>query len=708
MKTSYTIIIVEDDEGLNFLLRKALKEEGFLTDSALNGADAIAKVTENKKSILLLDYDLSDMKGKQVIDTLTRQRCDVPFIVLTARGNEEIAVEMMKRGAMDFIVKDTGVINVLPHVIKRVFKELDYKNRLAKAEERVIVAEQALEESEERYRHITETITDYIYNVHVEDGRHAGTTHSESCLAVTGYSVEEFTDDPYLWIRMVDEEDHDIVRQQAEQVLSGQFPGRIEHRVIRKDGRKCWVESTVIPNYDDETLVSYDGIICDITDRKQAEKLLEERVFYDPLTNLPNRDLFTRHLGYENEHMKRHKDYLFAVLFIDLDRFKIINDSLGHMTGDRLLVSVARRLEACVRPSDTVARFGGDEFAVLLNDITGISEATHIADRIQGELSQPLNLAGQEVFTTASIGIALSETGYEREGDILRDADSAMYRAKARGRARYEIFDTEMHAKAMKLLQLEADLRQALKRKEFMVHYQPIVSLANNRIAGAEALIRWKHPVHGFIAPTEFIPLAEETGMITEIGEWILRTACTQNRVWHDKGYDQLNMEVNISALQFQQQNFAGLVRKVMMETGITAGSLETEITESVAMEDYSIPVLNELASIGVKASIDDFGTGFSSLGFLKKFPISTIKIDKSFVRDISNNADSLAIVEAIIAMAHSLKVKVVAEGVETKEQLAFLKSHNCDEVQGYFYSPPVPESDFSRLLETESCCPTC
>jgi diguanylate cyclase (GGDEF)-like protein/PAS domain S-box-containing protein len=315
-----------------------------------------------------------------------------------------------------------------------------------------LVAEEALTESEERYRRITETITDYIYTVKVEDGRPVETTHCDVCSIVTGYSAQEFMDDPYLWIRMVFVEDHDHVRQQAAQVLLGKLPKSIEHRIIRKDGKVCWVESTVIPNHDrDGNLISYDGIVCDITERKHSELLLEKRAFYDDLTNLPNRTLFAKHLGFENERTKRHNNYLFAVLFIDLDHFKTVNDSLGHMIGDQLLVSVARRIEACVRPNDTISRFGGDEFAVLLDNINDISDATYIADRIQRELSIPLRLGNQEICTSASIGIALSSTGYESEEEILRDADSAMYHAKARGRARYEIFDSEMHVKAMRI-----------------------------------------------------------------------------------------------------------------------------------------------------------------------------------------------------------------------------------------------------------------
>jgi diguanylate cyclase (GGDEF)-like protein len=438
----------------------------------------------------------------------------------------------------------------------------------------------------------------------------------------------------------------------------------------------------------------------EITERKKTEEQLEHHAFHDRLTNLPNRSLFTTYLGHFNERVKQDKNYLFAVLFIDLDRFKVINDSLGHIVGDQVLIAVARKMETCIRPEDMISRFGGDEYAIFMENIKDVSDAIRIADRIQKELMSPIELDGFEVFTSASIGIALSSSDYDREEDIIRDADSAMYRAKASGRARYEIFDSKMHASSMKLLQMEVDLRRAIERNEFLVNYQPVVSMNNNRIVGAEALIRWHHPQHGLISPMEFIPLAEETGLISKIGEWILRTACAQNKAWQDMGHEPLLMKVNFSVRQFQHQNLLETVKKIIQETKMPARFLDIEITESIATEENCIKVLHEFSAMGAQISVDDFGTGYSSLGYLKNLPFNTIKIDKSFVNDISEENNAEGIVKAIIAMAHSLKMKVVAEGVEKEEQRSFLQSYHCDEMQGYLFSPPVSEKEFTKLLE--------
>jgi diguanylate cyclase (GGDEF)-like protein len=454
--------------------------------------------------------------------------------------------------------------------------------------------------------------------------------------------------------------------------------------------------------YDNKLNNALNSIQKEVTERKKTEEQLEHRAFYDQLTKLPNRGLFTTYLGHVNERAKRDKNYLFAVLFIDLDRFKVINDSLGHIVGDRVLIEVARKMEACVRNEDMISRFGGDEYAIFLENINDPSDAIRVAERIQQKLSAPLNLDEFEIFTSASIGIALSSSGYEREEDIIRDADAAMYRAKAHGRACYEIFDEEMHASSIRVLQLESDLRRAVERMEFLVHYQPVISMNDNRIVGAEALLRWNHPKQGIISPVDFIPIAEETGLISKIGAWILREAFSRNKAWQDMGYEPLLVKVNFSVRQFQHHNILETVQEVIQETSMPARFLDIEVTESIATEDSCIKVLHELSAMGAQISVDDFGTGYSSLSYLKQLPINTIKIDKSFVRDITVDHNAEGIVKAIIAMAHSLKMKVVAEGVETEEQRNFLHLYNCNEMQGYLFSPPLSEQEFTKLLEKE------
>ena len=369
-----------------------------------------------------------------------------------------------------------------------------------------------------------------------------------------------------------------------------------------------------------------------------------------------------------------------------------------------MILLVGQRLMTCVRPEDTVARFGGDEFAVLLEEIKGVNDATRIARRIQQELSKPVSLQGHEVFTTASIGIALTTSGYERPDDLLRDAETAMYRAKADGRACYRIFDADMHARSLSTLHLETELRQAMERKEFQVYYQPVISLKTGKMVAVEALIRWLHPERGMILPAEFIPLAEETGLIIALDEWVLKETCEQAIRWQESSGNELAVAVNISARHMQDPGLADLVRQVVQETGLLPNLLHLEITESAAMSDLSQTdiTLQELSQMGVKISIDDFSTQYSSLGYLKRFPVSSIKIDQYFMQDVIENLDDAAITTAIIAMGHILNLKVIAEGVKTIEQLDFLIAQNCDEIQGHLISKAVPPEDILAILKED------
>lgn len=438
----------------------------------------------------------------------------------------------------------------------------------------------------------------------------------------------------------------------------------------------------------------------DITDLKKAEAHLKHQALYDQLTDLPNRTLFAKRLKRVANRTGRHMNYKFAILFMDLDRFKIINDSLGHFVGDQLLVEVAQRLQACVRSTDTVARFGGDEFAILLDEIKETDEASITADRIQQSLSLPFDLSGHKVYTTASIGIALSTTGYEIVDDMLRNADSAMYRAKSMGRARSETYESKAFAYAKELLFLETDLWRAVEQMEFQIYYQPIFSLTENRITGMESFIRWQHPQIGLIPSEKFIPLAEETGLISAIGEWMLRTGCAQIKTWQHTENKNLHLNINISLRQFHYQDILEMIKKVLEETGLSAQSLNIEITENIVIEKKNFKVLSELSALGVQISIDNFGSGYYPLSSLKSFPISALKIDKNFVKDIGKDPNIETIIAAIIAMAHSLKINVIAKGVESPEQLEFLRNNHCDFAQGYLFSPSVSADSFTELLK--------
>jgi diguanylate cyclase (GGDEF)-like protein/PAS domain S-box-containing protein len=513
-------------------------------------------------------------------------------------------------------------------------------------------------------------------------------------------------------------------------------------RNYRKDGTPFWNEFRLSPVHDERgRLVNFVGVQNDVTERKHAEEdlrrahdELEDRVrqrtarltetnaqlqreiaerreleeqlthqaFHDPLTGLPNRALFFDRLELALERARR-RDVEVAVLFMDLDDFKVINDSLGHEVGDQVLLAVVERLENCMLAEETLARFGGDEFTVLLEDVSGPSDAARVAERIGGALRAPFVLRGRERFVTTSVGISFGGRGGERPGDLLRNADLAMYQAKARGRNRHAVFEPVMGERALQRLELEGALRRALERKEFRLHYQPKVSLESGEIVAMEALIRWEHPAQGLVFPAQFVPVAEEIDLIAPIGRWVLKEACRQARRWHARfpGMPPLKVCVNLSAKQFQHCALLEDIGAALRETGLDPSALDLEITESVVMEDApaTIATLRDLKGLGVNLAIDDFGMGYSSLSYLKRFPVDFLKVDRSLIQGIGEGPKDEAILSALVTLAHSMGTRTIAEGVETKEQLARLREAGYDFGQGYYFARPLPSQAAGALL---------
>ncbi len=593
--------------------------------------------------------------------------------------------------------------------IERAYKESDQERYLLErslmisSEEMQEIYEQ-LRKSETRYALAAQGANDGLWDW---DLVNEDIYYSPRWMEILGIEPnEEKTPSKTFWLDRIHPNEYAEVIGELTAHLYGETKHfKNEHRILHSDGEYRWVLIRGLAVKDNNgKAVRIAGSMTDISERKFAEEKLAHDALHDNLTGLPNRKRFMERLQRSLDRIKISSEYSFAVLFIDLDRFKTINDTMGHQAGDELLLNISQKLELLIRPSDMVARLGGDEFVVLIENVSTEEQIIPIAGRILKEIQQPANLGGFEIYTSASIGIVFGSSEYEKPDDLVRDADLAMYRAKSKGKARFELFDAQMHSGALSLLQLEIDLRHAIEHQEFMLNYQPIVSLNSSEIVGFEALVRWNHPIRGLVSPDEFIPIAEETGLILPIGKWVLHEACRQMREWQDEFpiASDFIMHVNISACELEQKSLISQIERILGETNLEPHCLKLEITETVIMSnaEEAIKTVKKLREMGVRVSIDDFGTGYSSLSYLHRFPIDTLKIDRSFINRIGFEDEHAEIIRTIIKLACNLGMDVVAEGVENEAQMKFLKDMNCDFGQGYYYSRPVNSFIAAEMIE--------
>ena len=760
-----TILIVDDEPKNRSLLEVLLKPEGYLTVTANSGEEALAIVAEKPPDLILLDVMMPGLDGHDVAAKLKGNPAtrNLPIIMLSALGDRGSKLAGLNAGAEDFLTKPIDRVELWVRV-RNLLRLKECNDVLAEHNQ---LLEQAVrgrnEEITERKRAETQIIRlNRLYgivsgiNAAIVRTRNRQELFTEAChiavehgqfrmawigsvdskgtglspLAWSGFDEGYFdkitqairnnkADTLVLAVRALQEKtpvvcnDIDSDPQLAHWRIDalqrgyrsmGAFP-------LMGDSQPVGLFVLYAPElnfFDVEEIKLLTELTANISyalEYIKKEEKLNYLAYHDVLTGLPGRTLFHDRLVQAVTNAHRHGDKL-GVLFIDLDHFKNINDSLGHYAGDMLLKQVAALFTACMREDDTVARLGGDEFVVILASMASEDEAWMVSQKILKLMTEPFTIEAHELFVTCSIGIAL----YPKDGDdaktLLQSADGALYLAKNKGRNNAQFCTAEMNAKALERLTLESELRQAINRQEFLLHYQPRVDMVSGEITGMEALVRWQHPVQGLLYPTKFIPVAEESGLIVPLGEWVLRTACEQNKAWQLAGLKPVSIAVNLSARQFKQQDLVELVSSILQETELDPSYLELELTESMVMQNVeaAIATLNQFKVIGVKLSIDDFGIGYSSLNYLKHFPIGFLKIDQSFVRDITTNRDDAIIAKIIISMAHDLGLKVIAEGVETEEQKSFLCSHRCDEMQGYFFSIPLPAEELETLLKEGRC----
>lgn len=686
------LLVVDDEEMNRDMLSRRLEIEGYETACADGGAAALELLAAGNFDAVLLDAMMPGMSGDEVLAEIrkTQSILELPVLMVTAKSQSEDMVQAFEHGASDYITKPIN----FPVALARISAHVASRKMAAR-----------LRESEMRYSLSAQGANDGLWDWDLIAGR---VHFSDRWKSMLGFEPAEISDDANEWFNRIHPDDLQHVRQALADHQAGLTPQfESEHRMLHRDQSYRWMLSRGMAVRDaagKQTRMA--GSQTDITRGKAA----------DPLTGLPNRVMFMEHLSATVKAAQAQRGAPFAVLFFDLDRFKVVNDSLGHLAGDELLVTVAKRLESCLRRSDvlsrvnercTVSRFGGDEFVVLLKGLSSPENATLVADRILEVLAEPLMLRGQEVNISASIGVAVATGGDASADDLLRDADTAMYQAKSQGKSRWCLFDQSMRKQAIDRLALEADLLKGIERGEFHIHYQPIVEMPGKRITGFEALLRWKHPTRGNVPPVEFIPIAEEIGFIVDLGAWVLEQACRQARQWQIEfpAYGQLFMSVNVSTLQFASPDLIDHVRECLEATGLDGRCLKLEITESALMTDTNLAAarLEQLRALGVTISLDDFGTGYSSLSYLQSLKIDNLKIDRSFIAQLGQSDESTEIVRTIINLAHNLGMQVTAEGIEEQQQHAQLNAMTCESGQGYHYSRPIPQTDVANLLRESS-----
>ncbi|MFZ5862928.1 MAG: EAL domain-containing response regulator [Nitrospirota bacterium] len=678
------VLIVDDSDDDALLILRELRRGGYEpAHQRVDTASALETALDAQPwDVILSDYTMPSFSGAEALAQVRARGDDVPFLFVSGTIGEEFAVSAVRAGANDYILKKS--LKRLPLAVDRELSDAESRRGYARVKD-------DYRASEARFRNILRLAADAVILV---DEAHRIMVFNQGAETIFGYTAAEATGQ--LMDVLLPERYAAVHRRYLQDLaLAPEMSQRMGHRGElygrRKDGSEFPVETSVSKLIENGR-IAFTIILRDVTERKEAEERMHFLAHFDALTVLPNRVLFQDRLTQNAINASRH-NRIVGVMFIDLDRFKPINDTLGHAVGDLLLKAVADRLISCVREGDTVARLGGDEFAIILADMAQPDDAAGLARKILSEFSRPFAAGSHALSITASIGITLYPTDDERVDRLLENADAAMYRAKELGKNAYQFYTAEMNVAAVARLDVEQHLRHALERREFVLHYQPLVDLATRRIIGVEALIRWMRADRGMVPPAEFIPVAEDMGLINVIGEWVLHAACTQAKIWLDAGLAPMRVAINVSATQFRRPDFAAAVTRALSETGLPPRWLALDLTEHLLMAPDQA-VTDHLASLhadGISISIDDFGTGYSSLANIKRFPIDALKIDRTFVRDLPEGADHAAIAGAIVSIARDLTLRVVAEGVETEAQAMFLRAIGCDAAQGFLFSRPLP-----------------